>query len=221
MEFLYNELLHKPLFNLLVWVYSFSFVDLGLSIIITTIIVRIILFPLFHKLSKQQVKMQNLQPKIKDIQSREKDKEKQGRQIMELYKQSGVNPIMPLGLTLIQLPVLIALYNIFNNGLSDSALANLYSFVQRPEVLSNSFFGLVDLKSPSIAIAILAAASQYLYAKTMPSSQPIFTYVFTAFMFILVLNFPSAIGLYLIATNILSMVQQKIAIDSIKNERTT
>ncbi len=226
MSTLFNEILYRPLFNTLVFLYQYlSFGDLGIAIILLTIIIRLILFPLFHKGAKDQSVLQRLAPKIKEIQTNHKnDKEKQAKAMMDLYREHKVNPFSGFLLLIVQLPVLIALYQVFLSGFSTKALTNLYSFIPAPTILNYSFLGLIDLSKRSIFIALIAGLAQYFQAKlALPKNNkplnelsstermgrqmlyfgPILTIVFLYF-----LNLPSAVGIYWLTTSLFSAIQQ-------------
>src|SRR5947208_2810209 len=104
---LYQTIFYRPILNLLVFFYNvLPFHDFGLSIILVTVLIRLVLFPMFHKSSKQQMVMQRIQPKIKKIQETHKgDTQKQNEALMALYKEHGVNPLSSLLLLFIQLPI--------------------------------------------------------------------------------------------------------------------
>lgn len=91
-------------------------ISYGLTIILVTIIIRLLLFPLNYKQIRSQVMLNEIQPEIKQMQSKYKnDPQRQQQELMKLYKEKGVNPLggcLPL---LIQWPILIALYYVFNN----------------------------------------------------------------------------------------------------------
>src|SRR3989344_1180840 len=107
MEAFFRETLYRPFFNALAWLYeNVAFEDLGIAIILLTLAVRLVLFPLFHQTVKHQRITQNLQPEIKRIQnSHKEDKEVQAQKIMELYEEHKVNPLMPLLALIIQIPI--------------------------------------------------------------------------------------------------------------------
>ncbi len=221
---LFNEILYRPLFNALIFLYQyFPLHDLGIAIILLTILIRIVLLPLFYKGAKDQAVMQRLAPKIKEIQKNHKaDKEKQAKALLDLYREHRVNPMSGFLLLLIQLPILIALYQVFLKGLSDGALGALYSFVSRPDVLNHYFLGFIDLSQRSISIVVLAAIAQFFQSKLMlPKTSggggelstaervsrqmvylgPVITVIF-------LVNLPSAIGLYWLTTSAFSVIQQ-------------
>ncbi|MBI1838831.1 MAG: YidC/Oxa1 family membrane protein insertase [Candidatus Colwellbacteria bacterium] len=230
MSFLYNEILYRPLFNGLVFLYnSVAIQDLGLSIIFLTILIRIALFPLFHKTAKHQRLTQELQPHIKKIQEEHKDdKETQTKAILELYGRNKANPLTPILLLLVQLPILFAIYRVFIsgfdvNGFSESSLQMLYPFVRRPENISDTLFSLVNLTKTSYVLIALAAGAQYLQGKlSLPKPKPGYSpneaekigrnmiYVMPAFTAIILFNVPAAIALYWLITTGFSIIQQII-----------
>ncbi len=234
---IYNLLLYQPLLNALIFLYNtIAFGDFGLSIIFLTILIRIILFPLFFKGSRQQVIMQRLQPHIRKIQIDHKhDKEKQTRAMLELYREHKVNPFSSIFVLFLQLLVLIPLYRIFLNSLKPDFLSagDLYSFVKKPVFLGlTSFGGLINLGKPNIFIVVLAAIAQYFQArlalpKTTPAepqdaatkaskSMVLMGPIITLIIFY---GFPAAITLYWLATSIFSVLQQIIVNKSLENER--
>ena len=95
MSNLFHEILYRPLFNALIFLYqNFSFGDFGIAIILLTIAIRFILFPFFYKSAKDQAILQRLAPKIKAIQAEHKnDREKQAKEMLALYRQHEVNPL--------------------------------------------------------------------------------------------------------------------------------
>jgi YidC/Oxa1 family membrane protein insertase len=102
-------------------------ISYGLTIIIVTLIIRLLLFPLNYKQIRSQVKMNEIQPEMKKLQEKYKnDPQRQQQEIMKLYKENNVNPLggcLPL---LLQWPILIALYYVFNNlGLIEPNIANV------------------------------------------------------------------------------------------------
>ncbi len=233
MAFLFNEIIYRPLFNILIWFYSLLFNDLGLAIIFLTVLVRLLLFPLFQKSLKHQKILQEIQPQIKKIQeSHKSDKQKQTQAIMEFYKERKINPFMPIFLLLVQLPVLFALYRLFAQGVSESTLNALYPFVAKPVILNHTLLGLIDLGRPNIILTALATITQYFQGQlSLPQKQKgealspqerasrQMVYFIPVITLIFLLNLPSAIGLYWIATTIFSIIQQILVNRSFSYER--
>jgi len=91
---LFNTILYRPLLNFLVLLYKYvPGHDFGIAIILLTVIVKLLLYPLGSKAIKSQKNLAEIQPKIKEIQEKYKDdKEKQTRALMEFYKEAKVNP---------------------------------------------------------------------------------------------------------------------------------
>ncbi|MDD5606649.1 MAG: YidC/Oxa1 family membrane protein insertase [Candidatus Pacebacteria bacterium] len=217
-------ILHQPLFNALIFIYNtFAFKDIGLAIIILTIIIKFIIYPLNTQAIKSQKKLTQLAPQIKEIQEKYKnDKAAQGKATMELYQKQGINPFggcLPL---LIQLPILIALFRVFLAGFEPETMQGLYSFVQNPGQINTLFLGFIDLASPFWLIAVLAGVLQFLQVKmTTPSvpkkqkdmaslMQKQMQYFFPAFTITILFQLSSAIGLYWIITTVFTILQQKI-----------
>ena len=161
---LWNILFYKPLYNLLVFfVAVFPFHSMFLAVIIITILVRIILYPLSYKALKTQIGMSRIKGKLKEIQKNYPDKQEQAKKTMELYKEHGVNPFSSFLTIFIQLPIIIALYRVFQNfaakGLDTSLL---YSFVSVPDAINLTSFG-INLAGKSIVLALLTGITQYFY----------------------------------------------------------
>lgn len=167
---IFNIVLLQPILNLLVWLYGIiPGDDIGFAIIVVTIIVKIILYPLTQAQLKQQRALQQIQPKIEEVRARLKDdKEGQARELMALYAKEKVNPAASCLPLLIQLPVFIALYRALSIGLASGTFNNLlYSFVEQPQSINAKFLGLLDLTHPSYVLAILAALIQFFQTRQM------------------------------------------------------
>src|SRR3989338_9674931 len=222
---IFDIFLYHPLFNFLVLIYNYiPGHDFGLAVILLTVIIRFILYPLSVKALNSQKVLQNLQPKLKELQKKYKDdKEKQTKETLEFYRKEKINPFSGLFLALIQLPILIALYNVFWKGLKSGELNNLYSFVVNPVNINSMFLGLVDLSKPNLTFAILAGIIQFFQTKMlMPAQkknqgqkpdissimQKQMVYVFPFITVIILFNLPSALGLYWIVSGLFSIAQQ-------------
>lgn len=174
---LFHTIIYQPLYNTLVFLYNIvPGKDFGISIILITIILRIILVPLYKKQIESQQKMQKLQPKIKELQEKTKgNKEQQTKQMMELYKEHKTNPFSGCLPLIVQLVFLIAIYQVLikisGNGLTIDT-SELYSFVKNPGQINQFFIHLVDLTKPSIVFAVLAAIAQYFQTKMLMKQQP-------------------------------------------------
>jgi len=109
----FTSYIEQPIFNLLVLIYSIiPGHNFGLAIIIFTIIIRLLLWPLVKKQLHQTKAMRKLQPELKRIKQETKgDRQKEAAMVMALYKEHGVSAFGPIGIMIIQLPILIALYS--------------------------------------------------------------------------------------------------------------
>ena len=224
---LYNTFLYQPLFNGLVLLYQYiPGKDFGLAVIALTILIRIALYPLMTKSIKSQKALSELQPKIRQIQERFKsDKQQQTREMMALYRREKFNPFSGFWPILIQLPLLIALYQVFWKGLNPGEMNRLYGFVANPGAVDPYFFGLINLAAPSVILALLVGATQFIQvkmtqAKASPkeAGQPMsqfssmfqkqMLYFFPVFLTIIFIKLPAALALYIVATNLFSIFQQ-------------
>ncbi len=211
---IFNAYVYEPIFEVLVFIYNtVSFHDLGTAIIILTILVRIVLFPVFYKSAKDQTLMQKIQPKMKELQEKFKnDKEAQAKALMGLYKEHNLNPFSGFLLLLVQLPIFIALFRMFSNALSNGLFD------------STMFLGLIDLSEKSIVLAVLAAGLQYIQGKMTFAAQgsgkegqgsnpaasmgKIMIVVGPVLTLAILSSLPSALGVYWTASTVFSVGQQ-------------
>ena len=169
--YLFNTFFYQPLYNGLVLLVSLiPYGDVGIAIIILTVIVKVVILPVTHRSVKSQAKLKNIEPYVKKIkEEHHNNRELQAKKIMELYKEHGVSPFSGCLLVLLQMPVILALYWVFVKGLDQPDSNLLYSFVHPPEVISMMFFGVVDLTQKNIILALCAGVSQYFQMRlTLP-----------------------------------------------------
>lgn len=210
-----------------------TFGDVGFAVIILTIFVKILLFPVARKSIKSQVVMKKLAPLLKKIKEDYPSKEEQSKKTFALYKEHGVNPFSGCLLVLIQLPIIFALYYAFLRGLGANAVVGpLYSFVQMPASIHTMFLGIIDMNGHSVVLALLAGISQfaqgYLMNKkdktetpairdiTKPSFQEQLTESMTTNMkytLPLIITFvawqvSAAVALYWVVSNVCTIVQE-------------
>src|SRR5574344_728909 len=167
MMYLFQEIFYRPILNFLVFLYNIiPGHDLGVAIILLTIVIKLILHPLSLKSLKSQKELQDIQPKIDALKEEHKDnKEALAKATMDLYKEHKINPFSSCLPLLIQLPFLLAVYQVFRDGLA-SRLDLVYSFVYRPEMINAFSFGFIDLSKPNVILAVLAGVAQFWQAKT-------------------------------------------------------
>lgn len=168
MIYLFNTIFYQPIFNLLVFLYnSVTFQDLGIAIILLTVIIKLILWPLSRKSIKSQQSLQTLQPKIDALKAKHKgNQQEMGKEMMALYKENKINPFSSCLPLILQLPFFIAVYQVLSKGL-DNNFEMLYPFITRPEVIHPFLLDFLDLSRPNIYLAVLAGAAQFWQAKMM------------------------------------------------------
>ena len=208
-------LIAKGLFISLIWLYNHTIPNYGFGIILITLAIRIIFFPLtqksFVKMKKMQNQMKKIQPKINSIKERYhkkkgdyQAKQKMNQEIMELYKKEGINPLggmsgcLPL---LIQLPILWGFYNVLTIAI---------------ELRKAPFVFWIDdlsVKDPYYITPLLMGATMLIQQKMSgpaggdPFQQKMMMFMplfFTFFFF----SFPSGLVLYWLANNVLGIGQQ-------------
>lgn len=220
---MYSTLIYNPLLNLLVFFYNtLAFRDLGVAIILLTILIRLFLFPLFKKNAEYQRTMRVVQPKLKKVQEIHKnDPARQTKEMMGLYKEHNLNPFSGFLYLLIQIPILFGLYRIFLNIFRPDFLNGLYSFVHRPESLNTTLLGLINLGKSSIILVVLAAVAQYFQARLMlpktidpknPAERMTRQMMFLGPILTLAIFYglPAAVALYWLVASIFSIVQEII-----------
>ncbi len=172
---LFKEVFYQPLYNGLVFLMDIlPGADAGLAVIILTIAVKFILFPLSKRSIETQFAIRKFQPELDALKKKfTGDREGYARATMAFYKEKRINPFAGFFLLLIQLPVIISLYYVFfRGGLPDINEALRYSFIPRPEV-NMEFLGLIDIAGKSIFLAALAGITQFFQVKlVMPPPTP-------------------------------------------------
>lgn len=235
----FKTVLYNPLYNILIFLaWLIPGHSIGWAIIILTIIIRILLLPSSLKSSRAQVKMQALQPEMSRIKKEIKDQQEQGKALMALYKKEGVSPLGSCLPLLIQMPIIIVLYQVFRDGINESKFSLLYSFVPHPEKINSIFFGL-DLSKPDLwLLPILAGLSQFALSylmipknvkkksatkedggiDPMQMANKQMVYFFPIITVIFARSMPSAIAIYWIVTTVFGIAQQLYVNKHIRKE---
>ncbi len=226
-SYLYTEILWRPLFNGLIFFYNvLPGHDLGVAIIALTVVIRLILAPLLWKAQAAQRKMALIQPELKRIQDKHKgNKEQQSKALMELYATHGVNPFSGCLVLLIQLPMLIALFQVFRRGLDAASLTYVYGFLVRPALLHPIAFGFLNLTHGALWLGVIAAGTQFFQTKlSAPPPTPDggtggdfakalqwqTTYFFPLLILLWSYSLPAALTLYWTVMNLFGIVEQII-----------
>ncbi|TNF50646.1 MAG: membrane protein insertase YidC [Deltaproteobacteria bacterium] len=199
-QFGFFNLLAQPLFTVLTFFYGF-FKNYGVAIILLTVLIKIIFWPLTHKSYSSMKSMQKLQPEMAKLRDKFKnDKERLNKEMMQLYKTHSVNPLGGCLPMIVQIPVFFALYKVL-----------LESIALRHAPFA---FWLTDLsaKDPYYITPILMGASMFVQQKMTPTTaDPMQAKIFMmmpivfTFMF---LNFPSGLVIYWLVNNLLTILQQ-------------
>ncbi len=173
---MYQAFIFKPLYNGLVGLMDLlPWADLGVAVIIFTIIVKLALFHLSKSSILTQIKMKEIEPETNKLkQQYANDKQAQTLKVMELYKSRGVKPFSGILLLFIQLPILLALLSVFYKIIPTINPEYLYSFIDMPTV-KTIFLGLIDLTKPSLVLAIITAIAQYVQLHFSPATKQLKT----------------------------------------------
>lgn len=225
MQTLWNTFIYEPLYNLLQIIINFlPNADVGFAVIILTLLIKLILFPLTQRSIDSQMAMRSLEPQIAEIKKTITDKTEQNKKVFELYRENKINPFSGCLLLLIQLPVIIALYLVFLRGF-DQPGVDLYSFVSKPEQMNAMFLGLIDLGSKSIVLALLAGLSQFVQARLARGRQSKPTgdgmqaqiaktmqiqmvYALPVFVAFIAYRVSAAVALYWLTSNLVTIAQE-------------
>jgi YidC/Oxa1 family membrane protein insertase len=165
MKTLWISLIYKPLYNILVFLVDYVYDhSMFISVIILTLFVRFIIYPLSYKSIKTQIQTKKIQPELNKIKKEITDKQEQARATMELYKKHDVNPFSGFLVMLIQLPIILALYWVLKDISDGLDTSLLYSFISEPKNINLTTFGF-DLTKKSIILALLTGISQYIFLK--------------------------------------------------------
>ncbi len=192
------------------WIHGFVG-NWGWSIVILTIAIRMALFPLMHKSTVSMRRMQKIQPKVKAIQEKYRKnksdpqvRQKMNQETMELYKKEGVNPVGGCLPTLVQMPILFALYTLF---------AHAIELRQAPFIW---WITDLSLKDPLYITPILMTATMWLQQRLAPQAgdpnQMRMMRMMPLVFGIMFLGFPSGLVLYWLTNNVVSILQQEVTL---------
>jgi YidC/Oxa1 family membrane protein insertase len=202
LDFGWFDIIAKPLLMCLKFFNGFLG-NYGLAIILVTIIIKILFWPLTHKSFESMKGMQKIQPELAALKEKYKDnKEEFARQQLSLYRKYNVNPLSGCLPILIQIPVFIALYN-----------ALMYSIELRHANFVSFWINDLSAKDPTYIAPIIMGISQFLQQKMTPTTSMdpmqakmmLFMPLVFTFMF---LSFPSGLVIYWLVNNVISLVQQ-------------
>lgn len=187
-----------PLANALDWFADVLWGSYGLAILVVTIIIRFIILPLTLKQYKSSKKMQDLQPELNKLKTKYKDDpKKQQEETMKLFQSNGVNPLAGCLPLIVQMPILIALYN---------------SIMRNHNIAEHSFLWMqLGTKDPYYILPLLAALTTFIQQKTMSTQMnpqmKNLMFIFPVMIFVMAMNFASALPLYWIFSNTFTIIQ--------------
>ena len=231
--------IYEPLYNGLIALINFIPFDAGVVVILFTLIVKFILFPLSRKAVKTQIEMKAIAPQLAELKEKYKDDQQQyAVKMLEMYKEHEINPFSTIFLTLVQIPIIISLYYVFlKSGLPSIQTELLYSFVSAPDVVNMNFLGLIDISEKSHILALLAAVSSYFQmkysvpipqTKTKPgesfkddlarSMSIQMRYVFPIIVYFIAYTISGVIAIYWLTSNFFTIAQEVHTRKNIKKE---
>jgi YidC/Oxa1 family membrane protein insertase len=227
---LWNWVLVNPMANALVLLNNAFFGSFGLAIVIFTVFMRGITFPLTLRQLRSSRAMSAMSGRLQEIQKKHKDPKRRQEETMKIYREAGVNPLGCLLPMVAQLPIWFALYSVLRLTVGDVPEATIslsqhlypWSFIQQAVPLSNKFVGL-NLGQPNLVLAILTGATMFVQQKmTTPPAMDeksqsmnstmlwMMPLMFTYFA----ISFPSGLALYWVVSSVVSIVLQYIYVGS-------
>ncbi|MFA6322995.1 MAG: YidC/Oxa1 family membrane protein insertase [Candidatus Buchananbacteria bacterium] len=239
---IFKIILFNPLYNCLIGIIDLvPGGDIGLAIIILTILVRLIILPLYVKSIRMQMKMKEIEPELAAIKVKyPKDNVEQSRQTMELYKKYKINPFVTFLVLLIQLPIILSLFYVFR----DSFVVHkdlIYSFIPVPSGVNQYFLGFIDITAnKNYFLAILTGLTQYIqmqFALPKPTkknpddksksfkddlarSMDIqMRYIMPLMIIFISIGLPAAISIYWVTSNIFATIFEVFIRRNIKNKK--
>ncbi len=225
----FNAVFYDPIYNALVALVALiPGSDVGIAVILVTVVIRLILLPFSLSAVRTQRAMKVLEPKIKELKEKHKgNKEKEALDTLALYREARVNPFASILTVFIQIPVLLALYFVFYyEPFPAINAARLYAFTPVPDMISLEFLGVISVAGKSMVLAFLAGITQFYQAHLALSGtmKPSDTksmqndfqrimgmqlkYVFPFIIAAISYTTSGAIALYFITTNIAGVVQE-------------
>jgi YidC/Oxa1 family membrane protein insertase len=229
-NFIWNEVLVNPITNALIILSNVFFGSFGLAIIVFTVVMRAIMFPLTLRQLHSSRALSGIQPKMRELQKKYKDPRRRSEETMKLYREAGVNPLGCLFPMLVQMPIWIALYQVIRLSLGSTpeSLISLshrlypWSYIQHAVPLSDRFLWL-DLAKGDLLLALLVGGSMFVQQKMMTtpaaderqqSMNSTMMWMFPLMFMWLALSFPSGLSLYIFVSTLVGIILQLIYVGS-------
>lgn len=211
-EYGWFTFLAKPLFSFLNLLYSFLG-NWGWAIVVMTLVIRVILFPITFKGMVSMNKLKDIAPKIKEIQAKYKgDPQKMQTHMMELYRKNGANPMGGCLPILLQIPIFFAIYRVLLNAIELKGAEWIL------------WINDLAIKDPYFILPILMGATMFLQQKftptnfTDPTQEKIMKFLPLIFTFFFI-TFPAGLTLYWFINNVCSIIQQLIVNSIFKKQK--
>jgi YidC/Oxa1 family membrane protein insertase len=233
---LWHNVFFDPIYNSLVFFIDIvPGGDVGIAIILTVIMVKLVLLPLSLKAVRTQLIMREIEPKLKELKETLKDnKEEQARKMLQLFQEYKLNPFMSIVLVFIQIPIVFALYfSVYKGGGVSLPAINtelLYSFIPTPAVVNMILLGVLDITTRNLPLAVLAGVTQYIHTNMSlpkltprdPKAEPDFKedftrsmqiqmrYVLPVIIGVAAYSISAAIALYFTISNLMAILQEYV-----------
>lgn len=234
-SYIWHTFFFDPVYNSLVFFIDvLPGGDVGLAIVCTVVFIKVLMLPLSIKVTKMQVVMREIEPRLRELKETIKDRQEQAQAMLAIYKEKGINPLSSILLLFIQFPIIIAIYLAVSTGggvqLPDINTALLYSFIPSPADVSMMMVGIFDITTRSLPLALLAGITMFIQVRlTMPALEPrakdavpnfkedftrsmqlqmryVMPVIITVFAYILA----SAIALYFVVSNLVAIAQELV-----------
>jgi YidC/Oxa1 family membrane protein insertase len=209
----------RPISKGVLWLLKFlhQFIpNYGVVLVLFSILVKILVYPLTKKSYKSTKEMQAIQPLVAELKEKhKKDPTKLNKATMALYKEHGVNPLggcLPL---LLQMPLLFALFQVFRSTieLRNAPFVFWINDLSSPDIIYHLPFSLPVYGGHIAVLPLIMGITMFLQQKMMPTQasgqQKFMSYFMTGFFILLFNNFPSGLNLYYTLFNVFTILQQK------------
>jgi YidC/Oxa1 family membrane protein insertase len=225
----FTTTIYQPIFNLFVWSYNLVG-DVGVAILLITILFQLLLYPLNNKSIRAQKALSDMQPELEKLKKEHKgDQQKLATETMRLYREHKVNPFGSCLPVLVQIPIFLALFYVFKNAFEQTTFDLLYPFVANPGSIDPMMFGVFNLAGTSAILALLAGGAQFIQTKMLTTKRPPviagegardesmaammnkqMLYMMPILTVIIGLQFPAGVVLYWFFRTVLAALQQWI-----------
>lgn len=233
-SFIWHTFFFDPVYNTLVFFIDvIPGGDVGLAIIATVIVVKLVLLPVSIKAVQTQTAMREIDPKLKEIKKKYKDdREAQTKAMMAVYSEAKINPFASIFIVLLQIPIIISLYySVYSGGgvaLPDINTSILYSFVAAPVEITMNFLGMMDITQKSLLLALLAGVTQFIQVRlvmpklpekdtntepsmkdeVMRNMQMQMRYIMPVIITVIAYSISATIALYFVISNVVTIAQE-------------